>query len=377
MELEQELYNLKRQLSAEKASCKFLQEELEILQKEMKEQERNLNDVIKSLREENDLKKTSVLEWKIKVENLEEEREEQRKKYESEIDLLKGQLANAVIDQGENSKRHLTFQSEMQILQDKIDVLEQQLERSKSESEKLLLEKVQGMTQYEEILEEKDELKNALTGVRHELASSLEHCQALQEEVVLLKVENNAFKSAPQSHSSKGNSVFAEVDDNRKALKNSLDKLVEKYNVVKKDLKSKSSEISKLRAEKSALLRKVQEVCANQEINETNLIDSYKARIKDLETIVEDLKKDKESCDSATDYKTINGIFAVKNKLIESLQDKVEKLSQTTLVQSETIFFLKRDLEIQTTKAAYELTEKMRLQELVDAKTCKNYYCYN
>ncbi|GLG98509.1 Protein ovarian tumor locus [Gryllus bimaculatus] len=347
MELEQELYNLKRQLSAEKASCKFLQEELEILQKEMKEQERNLNEVIKSLREEIDLKKTSVLELKIKVENLEEEREEERKKYESEIDLLKGQLANAVIDQGENSKRHLTFQSEMQILQDKIDVLEQQLERSKSESEKLLLEKVQGMKQYEEILEEKGELKNALTGVRHELASSLEHCQALQEEVVLLKVENNAFKSAPQSHSSKGNSVFAEVDDNRKALKNSLDKL----------------------AEKSALLRKVQEVCANQEINETNLIDSYKARIKDLETIVEDLKKDKESCDSASDYKTINGIFAVKNKLIESLQDKVEKLSQTTLVQSETIFFLKRDLEIQTTKAAYELTEKMRLQELVDAKT--------
>jgi len=80
-----------------------------------------------------------------------------------------------------------------------------------------------------------------------------------------------------------GNSLFAEVEDERKKLLDNLKSLQSKYQEAKQEINSKLIEIKTLKTEYSAMLKKWE----NREIDilqeKTDLLEMYKSRVFTLE----------------------------------------------------------------------------------------------
>lgn len=80
-----------------------------------------------------------------------------------------------------------------------------------------------------------------------------------------------------------GNSLFAEVEDNRQMLVDQMKMLTNKYNEAKRMLETKIIEVKALRAENSAMARKW-EIDRNDTLQEnTDLLNNYKSRVEYLE----------------------------------------------------------------------------------------------
>lgn len=97
-----------------------------------------------------------------------------------------------------------------------------------------------------------------------------------------------------------GNSLFAEVEDERKKLLDNLKSLHNKYQETKQEINAKSIEIKMLKAENNAMIKKWE----NSEIDtlqeKANLLEMYKSRVFNLETKLktEMKKKDREETQS-------------------------------------------------------------------------------
>lgn len=81
-----------------------------------------------------------------------------------------------------------------------------------------------------------------------------------------------------------GNSLFAEVEDERKKLLDNLKILQNKYQEAKHEISSKSVEIKVLKAENNAMLKKWESSEIDTLQEKANLLEMYKSRVFDLET---------------------------------------------------------------------------------------------
>jgi len=80
-----------------------------------------------------------------------------------------------------------------------------------------------------------------------------------------------------------GNSLFAEVEDQRQMLLNKMKLLSNKYNEAKQELNSKMMEIKLLKAEKFAMIRKWETDKIDTVQENTDFINKCKSRIFDLQ----------------------------------------------------------------------------------------------
>lgn len=131
--------------------------------------------------------------------------------------------------------------------------------------------------------------------------------ETTRDELVLCRSELEALKAVPASVTARGmifvysfrtirffifyffvcsfsgNSLFAEVEDNRQKMINDMNSLKKKYLHMKQTYGAKENEIQVLKVEKAALLRKWEGDSVATVDQSAKLIEMYKSRINELE----------------------------------------------------------------------------------------------
>ncbi|XP_067000467.2 protein Spindly [Anabrus simplex] len=353
----QERYELQTQLKRAEAVAKEAEVENELLQASIKEKENKFSQQFIRVQEQHT---QEVTRWREKVENLEEMIENMKEEHLKLITQLKQKLSKQEKEIKDNNDSAL--ESKLEGLQIENESLKATLGKKEEELDQLMQENQRQRKLYHEVVETNSELKCFVNGKKEELESTLQCLAELREENALLK-QANMVQSAPQD-TKKGNSLFAEVEDNRRALKNNLDAVVLKYKRLKKLFQAKCVEVSNVLGEKAALCTQLENARTDQGNFDSQLINSYKDRIKDLENTVKELKQtNKENSIKmiSNDYeglKLVESMLQSSSKEIESLKEQLEERSLNHMLQSELLYTTQRELQVaraQTIKAESEL----------------------
>lgn len=259
----------------------------------------------------------TIKEYSMKLESLEQEKHAISLKYEtkvqnelalsSELDQLREQQESTV--NSEVSRVTQTLEKEAQRLSRKVTVVEEALEREQTENqqnqERIALLEAQ-LKEAQERLDisiqdqsadetsgalqsqilalvcEKQDLESQVSSLKAQVkTSSLKYSQAEKnveslkkevedlecqstsyfnaleqnkEEIMELKMEIEALKYGETDPGKKGNSLFAEVEDQRQAAEKQLQEYKSRYNLLKKQCEVKTQQINKMKLQLANLL---------------------------------------------------------------------------------------------------------------------------
>ncbi|KAH0567393.1 protein Spindly-like [Cotesia glomerata] len=216
---------------------------------------------------------------------------------------------------------------------DKVKELLQLLADEKDKSFKL----EQALGELEQRMFEMREVYNATKEELKEKSSVLE---ATRDELAECRSELMLSKATPFDQQSKGNSLFAEVEDRRKKSLDTITKLKESLLEAKKALSVKEGEIKALKAEKAALLTTIQDDRDDQIQHNANLIEKYKDRISELEVKLKDQQKklwqlEKQKQPVGDEFVYFDNELSAKRKEIEELSSQLEGKSIKALIEEE------------------------------------------
>ncbi|XP_023706265.1 protein Spindly isoform X2 [Cryptotermes secundus] len=306
-------------------TVKELSEKIILLEKEKKSEE--------------DTHKIEIKEMECKVKQMEQHLEE-------------------VLD-ARNSDELRELQLENEALQEKAVELHIQCQQIKDEN-------IQLTTKIAELTSDLSEA-NACLAVKQEDLASCKNClMSAQAELAITKTELEVLKSNPQPKGQKGNSLFAEVEDKRLDMKKRLDAVLHKYRHLKKMYMDKCAEDNRISAEFVFLRRKCDQILLEIQIQEKQLTDSYKTRIKNLEEQVQKLQRQQKppyiinNTDNAT-MKFVETYIESTRKECKKVKEELEAQSVCALFSNETLFRTQHELQ---RKEAELMQAKVQITEL-------------
>ncbi len=142
----------------------------------------------------------------------------------------------------------------------------QELTDQNKEQEVMLQDLTKQNSQFSATIEElKDKvmcLEDNLESKKSELKEKEELFESTHEQLNELNIELAMYKSAPDSDNRKGNSLFAEVDDQRQKMKEILQKQNQTYLDMKKSYNCQKMEIRRLKRENVNIKQEIQ-ACSN------------------------------------------------------------------------------------------------------------------
>ncbi|KAJ8985644.1 hypothetical protein NQ317_015140 [Molorchus minor] len=333
----QELYGCKRQLKIFEALQNEYQSEIEILQSEHDIENQKLKEKIVHLEE--NLNETRI-KYNEHIQSLEADlakKEEENVSLQAKIELLKKvQLTQAPADDVNK------LLEELASLKDEKDALlfnEEDLNLTVEILQKKNLKLEETLAEHRE---EVSNLKENLSCKREELFEANDLIQKLNNEMVYLKNELDLFKSKPLNEKSKGNSLFAEVDDRRVYLQKTINNMKTEYVCMKQERAKHLNMISHLRKENKTLCDRWKADTEEMEDDRDMVLKGHKDRIKILETLIENYKKDLSakplilSSGSFNEMEFYQSLLDRKTKEIEELRDQISArgLTQTILTTS-------------------------------------------
>ncbi|XP_049764023.1 protein Spindly-like isoform X3 [Schistocerca cancellata] len=195
-------------------------------------------------------------------------------------------LRQASIEKAEEQRISLTTDSSEELLM---------LEAGKCEAWKAYSELQKGTeelnAQNNLLASETNELSKKISELSSKLALTVEECnmsnekmEALEEENLIMKGELEMLKGKVGNHSSKGNSLFAEVEDSRQQLKNEAKKQKEQLMALQNTHSQTVFEIRKLMKENAKMSEELEHAKEQRSTEELKLqLTTYKQCIKDLE----------------------------------------------------------------------------------------------
>uniref|UniRef100_A0A0A9WAR7 Protein Spindly-A n=1 Tax=Lygus hesperus TaxID=30085 RepID=A0A0A9WAR7_LYGHE len=284
----QEVHRLKLALDKEVALGLDCQAENERLHAEISELKSKLDAVKISQNDE-------IRCLKDKIINLTNEYETEKLSCDERLSEMEAKLKNtkiekppAGIDENEYEKALNGLMNEKQLrvdLEQKYSSLKEEMCHMEIELEQKLKETVQHYEETREALEVKKE----------NLTEALAALKEAQEEKALLTAEVDILKAGPVDNLDRGNSLFKEVEDNRKKLVAAYNALKSKYMVLKNIVAVKNQEINRLKSQVASL--KSQDLGLDRIMEKSNsaLCQSMKKRILELENMVYLMEKWKES----------------------------------------------------------------------------------
>lgn len=316
----QNLYDTSRQLKVQEALISEYQSDIDLLQnKEHSQNEKfeakiaALEDTIATLRS-NYSESTSYLENEI----LEKERENLN--FKNEIEILKRKNLVDDKDFSVNSSGISNLTCENELLNEKVQELQGALEILQEQHTKL-----------EEILEgykeELSEVKENLKLKREELSDKAVLIDNLNDELMCANSELEKYKQTTLDAASKGNSLFAEVDDRRVYLQGTIDKMKSEYIRLKQENCQHVNLISQLRKENFDFRETWKKDLEATQEDKYWINDTLKRRIKVLEDLLESQKKQLEEQSVPDVYTTdfhefYHRMFDDKSKEVEKWKKK-------------------------------------------------------
>lgn len=283
----QELYDCQRSLKTAKALEKDYQQEIEALQSNDNQEQLKLRSMVQKLEanlaESKQLHSEQILqlEWELTV------KKDELKELQDE---LKVASENAVKE---------TADDEVEILQDEIVSLRSEIEVL-NEKNAEVFEENEGLKNRNFLLEEEvvglsaeiESLKENLQTKREELAEANEMVSTLQGEMAVLRNQMETLQRKPLATDSKGNSLFAEVDDRRVELQTTIKHMKTKYAEMKNEFSKLKKQVSTLRAE-NVKLRECWEADLSEATSDDQCsLKSLRVRIQALETMVKSYQKE-------------------------------------------------------------------------------------
>ncbi|XP_075226763.1 uncharacterized protein LOC142327519 isoform X2 [Lycorma delicatula] len=194
--------------------------------------------------------------------------------------------------------------------------------------------------------------------------------ESLKEEKLLLSSELAAVKSNPADSDTRGNSLFAEVEDKRKQMSATLKTVYGKYMQLKKTYMEKSNECKRLKDEFVKLQRRWYDVKQLKTDADARLITAQKAQILELKSIIEKLEKRPESpqfvtLEGSTNLSWVHGVVEAARTEADEMRKKVnycllsqwmleEKLHETT---SSLVQVREKMMDLEAENAKYKLQE--------------------
>ncbi|XP_031625911.1 protein Spindly [Contarinia nasturtii] len=137
-----------------------------------------------------------------------------------------------------------------------------ELAQVKSEKAQLMSQVTQKQSDLDEVKEYYECSKQNLEYKTDELNEAQLIIESLQEKLVEIENELLSYKNGKPDHNSKGNSLFAEVDDQRQQMRAVLSRQKQQYLAMKSKYELSSGEINRLKRENTDILNGIKE-CAN------------------------------------------------------------------------------------------------------------------
>ncbi|XP_018579475.1 protein Spindly [Anoplophora glabripennis] len=283
----QDLHESNRQLKIYEALQLDYQGEIEILQAEensrkLKEEEKiaQLEENVNNVRSKYN-KQIEALEIKSTL------KEEEIKKLKAEIEFLKKNTGTQTPADDENKllEELITLKHEIEVLLEKNEELELSVD--------ILQKKCFSLEEaFTETKKESSNLKESLSCKREELMEANYLIQKLNDELFCLKSELESYKNKPLNTESKGNSLFAEVDDRRVYLQKTINTMKSEYIAMKQERAKHLNTISHLKKENKTLCEQWKMDMEEKEDDQHMVIKSYKDQIQILENLLEKYKED-------------------------------------------------------------------------------------
>ncbi|XP_060659388.1 protein Spindly [Drosophila nasuta] len=252
----QRIHELKRSLDTSLAAEKYLTQELE-----------QYNQQAQVACPDNELRLQQELdELRRKYRNLQMEHETLQQDHDAkteETECLKSKLEATVRDL--ESSTALKANSADDEIVNRLTAMEQEnaeLIQKLAEYEDVKVQNTFAVAEQEKTIEIlKDQLscmEENLRGKRDELEEKLQLLESSQEQLVEANAKIAMLSSAPEQNDRKGNSLFAEVDDQRQAMKHLLASQKKSYLDMKKIFNDSKYEIHRLKRENIAMHTELQ-----------------------------------------------------------------------------------------------------------------------
>ncbi|XP_072393859.1 protein Spindly-like [Diabrotica undecimpunctata] len=321
----QELHECKKNVRLLQAVQIECQNEIDLLQSEEIKQKQKYQEIIKQLEQNIHSMRASHNEEKLAFENVITKMEEKNERMQLELEVFKESDNNTTNFVGDTS---LLIK---EILYEPPEVYEnQELKKTLTqlqEANEILLKKVEA---YEAEIED---LKECYACAKNDLKEANITNQFLNDEVCGLKTEIDTIKNQPLKQDSKGNSLFAEVDDRRVYLQDKIDKMKASYVAKTQENAQLKHTAHQLQLENMRLLEKWKSDVEEKDDDQHGIIVALKSRVDTLEKIIEKYKKELSekplviSSNSFEELEYYSLTLKEKNKELQALKEEMNSKS--------------------------------------------------
>ncbi|XP_046740858.1 protein Spindly-like [Diprion similis] len=389
-ELKDEMTELNKLLSAEREYDEKYQQEMH----EMRQKLRAALAMQKDLFESNELLEENLsrekLEAEKKTNQLLEKFATEKKDYQEQLSELEASLLcekkrNQDLQETIAVKEKLLFATtrsesldkseELGIMKKTIANLNEELDKKQKVEEELLFVQQQLEETIVTLKKDYNEVGEILEMKKADIKSLNDILETTRDELVICRSELESLKSIPANDFVKGNSLFAEVEDNRRELIKDLTSMKEKYIEMKETYRAKENEISALKAERATLLKRWKDDDAEMMDHNARLIETYKSRILELENKLKmEVKKlkvtdgNKEPANNNFSY--LQSLLAAKKKEIEDLQSHLDESSTQKIIQEEIKCHLSKQLIQWRRKAMSFQAQYLAAQNQIKCEDC-------
>ncbi|XP_055683619.1 protein Spindly-like [Lutzomyia longipalpis] len=241
----QQIYELQRNLSTSTATQNYLSAEVESLQSsrdaEIEEVRKKFLVEIEKLKEDNGRLCGDRSNLERQLEEMAKCMEEQQRSFELK---LAEKDSEKCLNVSKNDTLGLDFEAKITELSEKIQKLERDALELANSRRDLVQER-------DELREKVEILESRSQGHVEEIEEKSQLIEELQAKLFEVNTEMMALKNDPNAMNRKGNSLFAEVDDQRQKMKAILSAQSKKYNEMKAAYLEGQVEIKRLKKENS------------------------------------------------------------------------------------------------------------------------------
>ncbi|KAF2901358.1 hypothetical protein ILUMI_04816 [Ignelater luminosus] len=340
-----EICDLKNQITAVKEQERHYLHEIEVLESNECCEGNKLSKTIKQLEEEYlNLMKQSDLEL------LKQDKEINVLQYKLQLfSEESNQSNNSDIDNKEIFNENLLLEKDIETLGDKL--LEKQLYWEQLQKQNLQLHELLKNSQVE-----LDQFNENISCKKQSLTEACDLISTVEEEMFSLKHELDTLKGKHQSYSDGKDSLFAEVNNKRLKLQETLLDLTQKCDKIKLEITNKQKQIYALRLDNDELRNIVKIDQTEYKSDQKILIQTYNSRIAALKNLSEQYKN------IIAEIQQLSGIGLPKN-IVEFLNNLIEekKKNEERLKEEIGMEFRMQKIRLLQLKESY-----LKLQEWKD-----------
>ncbi|XP_046670717.1 protein Spindly-like isoform X2 [Homalodisca vitripennis] len=332
--LNQELYEVKRKVEVMDKVISEYESELSFLSDQRSEDQSKL----KCTKNELEYATSKIQE----LESLLEEEKLNNHMLRIEISERKDKVNDEKVVNAPNEEEITGFKEQIQKLESEQEDSQIKINKLVEENSELVDANCQLKRERQILQDELTEIKELLQQKTNDLQNVKTSLESVREEKALLSTEMQVLKAA-DTHAPRGNSLFAEVEENRQKMAAQRELLKMKYLNLKKELSQKQSENNKLKLEIIKFRREEKEDDKNIHREYSELIRTYKERVSELEKDLRTLQQRNDqpivfSGEFSTQLQWCSTTIENTRKEVRTLQEQLEQRGSNYVSQGNQLF---------------------------------------